>query len=84
MAYRPERVPLLNRGWVLAYCHTRGGGEMGRKWYYAALRESKQKTVEVMCMVCANCVLCTVEVLLFMPYFVLMAVFFSALFQMCV
>ena len=54
MAYQPERVPLLSRGWVLAYCHTRGGGEMGRKWYYAALRESKHKTVEVMCMVCAN------------------------------
>lgn len=46
MAYQPRNVSLLNRGWILAYCHTRGGGERGRKWYYAALREHKHRTVE--------------------------------------
>lgn len=31
MAYQPEKQPLLDRGWVLVYCHIRGGGELGRK-----------------------------------------------------
>jgi protease II len=43
MAYRPEKQPLLDRGWVLVYCHIRGGGELGRKWYYDGMGENKHK-----------------------------------------
>lgn len=31
----PERLPLLNRGWVVALVHARGGGELGRRWHAA-------------------------------------------------
>lgn len=47
MAYRPEKQPLLNRGWVLAYCHVRGGGELGRKWYYDGMGENKLRSFMV-------------------------------------
>ena len=30
-----ERLPLLNRGWVIAMVHARGGGELGRRWHAA-------------------------------------------------
>ena len=33
--FTPHRLPLLNRGWVVAYAHTRGGGELGPAWYAA-------------------------------------------------
>ncbi len=29
--FRLERLPLLNRGWTLAFAHVRGGGEQGRR-----------------------------------------------------
>ena len=45
--YLAENVPLLNRGWVLAYAHTRGGGERGRGWYYQGMGKNKHKTFEV-------------------------------------
>ncbi|KJE92609.1 hypothetical protein CAOG_03533 [Capsaspora owczarzaki ATCC 30864] len=32
---------LLRRGWILALCHVRGGGELGRTWYQAGRREGK-------------------------------------------
>ncbi|KAL5503019.1 hypothetical protein EMCRGX_G009898 [Ephydatia muelleri] len=54
MSYQPWKVPLLDRGWVLAYCHARGGGEMGRKWDHAALGESKHKTIEDL-QACVRC-----------------------------
>lgn len=31
--FRPELLPLLERGWVLAFAHVRGGGEKGRAWH---------------------------------------------------
>lgn len=31
--FRPELLPLLERGWVLAFAHVRGGGEKGRRWH---------------------------------------------------
>ncbi|KAG5189316.1 hypothetical protein JKP88DRAFT_353149 [Tribonema minus] len=31
--YSPEHLPLLERGWVLAWAHVRGGREMGKVWH---------------------------------------------------
>lgn len=50
--YQPEKVPLLDRGWVLVYCHVRGGGEKGRHWYYSGLGKNKHNTFEVIHLLC--------------------------------
>jgi oligopeptidase B len=39
-------VPLLNRGFVIAYAHTRGGGELGRAWYRAGRLYEKERAIE--------------------------------------
>ena len=30
--FEPRLLPLLRRGWVVAWAHVRGGGELGRRW----------------------------------------------------
>jgi oligopeptidase B len=43
-AFRSSRLSLLDRGFVFAIAHVRGGGEMGRAWYEAGRLEHKMNT----------------------------------------
>jgi len=43
-AFRASRVSLLDRGFVCAIAHVRGGGELGRAWYEAGRLEHKANT----------------------------------------
>jgi oligopeptidase B len=38
------RLSLLDRNWVFAIAHVRGGGDMGEAWYQAGKMEHKQNT----------------------------------------
>ncbi|KAL4641196.1 prolyl endopeptidase-like isoform X2 [Arapaima gigas] len=46
MDFSPEKKMLLEEGWVLAYCHVRGGGERGLGWHKAGHLQQKHKGVE--------------------------------------
>uniref|UniRef100_A0A7N6B7Y3 Prolyl endopeptidase n=1 Tax=Anabas testudineus TaxID=64144 RepID=A0A7N6B7Y3_ANATE len=46
MEFCPEKRLLLEKGWALAYCHIRGGGEQGLSWQRQARMEGKPKAVE--------------------------------------
>eukprot|EP00118_Oscarella_pearsei_P009216 m.51866 g.51866 ORF g.51866 m.51866 type:complete len:696 (+) comp34166_c0_seq4:886-2973(+) len=39
-----SRLSLLKRGWTLAFCHIRGGGELGRAWYNQGRGKAKINT----------------------------------------
>ena len=43
-AFRASRLSLLDRGFVFAIAHVRGGGEMGRPWYEQGRLEHKSNT----------------------------------------
>jgi oligopeptidase B len=43
-AFRASRVSLLDRGFVCAIAHIRGGGELGRAWYEDGRLEKKTNT----------------------------------------
>jgi prolyl oligopeptidase PreP (S9A serine peptidase family) len=38
--------PLLRRGWAIAYCFARGGGDNGAEWADAGQRENHVRTIE--------------------------------------
>ena len=43
-AFRASRVSLLDRGFVCAIAHVRGGGELGRAWYESGRLDHKTNT----------------------------------------
>ncbi|WP_135229479.1 S9 family peptidase [Deinococcus fonticola] len=43
-AFAMSRLPLLDRGWVWAIAHIRGGSELGRRWYDAGRLKHKMNT----------------------------------------
>jgi len=42
--FSSTRLSLANRGFVVAFASPRGGGELGRKWYYEGKFEKKKNT----------------------------------------
>ena len=44
--YDPTLVPLLRRNFVIAYAHTRGGGELGAKWYEKGRGVNKSRAID--------------------------------------
>ncbi|KAL7580920.1 hypothetical protein ACA910_005739 [Epithemia clementina (nom. ined.)] len=46
LSYNPAWQPLLQRGFVLAFAHVRGGGELGQQWHEQGKREHKLNAVQ--------------------------------------
>ncbi len=44
LGFSPARLPLLDRGIVIAYAHIRGGGELGDPWHDAGKMMAKRNT----------------------------------------
>ena len=44
--FSPGRVVWTEQNGILAYAHVRGGGELGRDWHLAAVRENKQNSID--------------------------------------
>ncbi len=44
VGFNSNRLSLLDRGFVLAYAHVRGGGEMGKAWHDAGRLMNKRNT----------------------------------------
>ncbi len=42
--FSATRLSLLDRGWVFAIAHVRGGGDLGQRWHEAGKLESKQNS----------------------------------------
>ncbi len=43
-AFSPHRLSLVNRGFVYAIAHVRGGKEKGSQWYFTGKQKQKQNT----------------------------------------
>ncbi|KAG9484432.1 hypothetical protein GDO78_010028 [Eleutherodactylus coqui] len=46
MSFKPEKRMLVDDGWVLVYCHVRGGGELGCNWHKLGNLENKQNGLD--------------------------------------
>ncbi|MEZ4938641.1 MAG: prolyl oligopeptidase family serine peptidase [Crocinitomicaceae bacterium] len=45
LSFKPERFSLLDRGFVCAIAHLRGGGYLGEKWHFEAKKLKKVKSI---------------------------------------
>ncbi|NXJ75560.1 PPCEL protein, partial [Trogon melanurus] len=43
MSFKEEKLMLIEEGWILAYCHVRGGGELGLGWHRDGCQHNKLK-----------------------------------------
>ncbi|XP_041571339.2 prolyl endopeptidase-like isoform X2 [Taeniopygia guttata] len=43
MSFKEEKLMLIEEGWILAYCHVRGGGEQGLSWHRDGCQQNKLK-----------------------------------------
>ncbi|NXO51541.1 PPCEL protein, partial [Aramus guarauna] len=43
MSFKEEKLMLIEEGWILAYCHVRGGGELGLNWHKDGCQHNKLK-----------------------------------------
>ncbi|NXA46055.1 PPCEL protein, partial [Nothocercus julius] len=43
MSFKEEKLMLIEEGWILAYCHVRGGGELGLGWHKDGCQHNKLK-----------------------------------------
>ncbi|XP_066849893.1 prolyl endopeptidase-like isoform X8 [Anser cygnoides] len=43
MSFKEEKLLLIEEGWILAYCHVRGGGELGHSWHKDGCQHNKHK-----------------------------------------
>ncbi|NXN23230.1 PPCEL protein, partial [Nycticryphes semicollaris] len=43
MSFKEEKLMLIEGGWILAYCHVRGGGELGLSWHKDGCHQNKLK-----------------------------------------
>ncbi|XP_048698953.2 prolyl endopeptidase-like isoform X4 [Caretta caretta] len=43
MSFKAENLMLIEDGWILAYCHVRGGGELGLSWHKDGCMHNKLK-----------------------------------------
>ncbi|XP_067901302.1 prolyl endopeptidase-like isoform X2 [Heterodontus francisci] len=44
--FKPEQMVLLEDDWILAYCHVRGGGELGLSWHKAGRLDKKHVGID--------------------------------------
>ncbi|XP_068795734.1 prolyl endopeptidase-like isoform X1 [Struthio camelus] len=43
MSFKEEKLMLIEEDWILAYCHVRGGGELGLSWHKDGCQHNKLK-----------------------------------------
>uniref|UniRef100_A0A8B9VGS2 Prolyl endopeptidase n=1 Tax=Anas zonorhyncha TaxID=75864 RepID=A0A8B9VGS2_9AVES len=46
MSFKEEKLLLIEEGWILAYCHVRGGGELGHSWHKDGCQHNKLKGLD--------------------------------------
>jgi protease II len=46
LSYDPSLACLLEQGAVIAFAHTRGGGDLGKGWYHAGRQKHKERGIE--------------------------------------